>query len=491
MVASGFAVSAPGNEPISRDSAFFRWKACDYSGMAGEHSGTDEGGALIADLRAAQSEPTRVVALLWTWLDRHLLELGSLREKLPAIRKLVVDEDQRYEGIDEALLAWISVAPLRNAAELLSRIDLTLGKPAEGLMTRSVGFQGEEVVVAWRRTDLVRRVGKYGQPPSASEHPSLTTLAPSLVVCPLVAGGLELIPRRLEGLEGELVRSSLENAIQGDRPAIEVHLDTLATAGLPTPWNLDTQLRLAALIEEMKEKEDEAVEAAEAAIEAARGSSRILVLPELVASDETLTAISGALSRLEGDGPALTIVGRFHRIGDGDDKIDPDLLGDSEPARYVNEAVVLGPFGNELWKHRKFSSAGAKVPTDDGEQYMVEDIRLGRSLTVVDTPLGTVAVPICLDTFAAHGRARLERSPANVLLVPSLSAKVERHSSSLRLLVAALWGLAFVCNRWLEWSEENSNWDAEKNRSFWVVPGSDESTSIRGDGSRPSFVFTL
>ena len=459
--------------------------------MTGEHEGTDEGAALVAELRAVQDEPTRVVAVLWTWLDRHLLELGSLREKLPTIRRLVVMEDQRYRGIDEALLEWISKAPLRNAAELLARIDLTLGKPGAGMMTRSIGFGEEEVVVAWRRTDLVRIAGMSEQPPSASEHPSLTTLAPSLVVCPLSAGGLELIVRQLEGPEGEFVRNSLEDAMQGDEPAIEVHLDTLATAGLPVSWDTDNQLRLAALIEEMKERQDESVAAAEAAIEAARGSSRILVLPELVASDETLGAICETLERLDGDGPALTVVGRYHRIGDGGDGIDPELLGDSETGRYVNEAVVLGPFGHELWKHRKFSSAGGKVPTDDGEQYVVEDIRLGRSLTVVDTPLGAVAVPICLDTFAAHGRARLERSPANVLLVPSLSPTVERHCSSLRLLVAALWGLAFVCNRWVEGDNGGSNWDAEENRSFWVVQGSDEITSTPSEGGRPSFVFTL
>jgi hypothetical protein len=339
---------------------------------------------------------------------------------------------------------------------------------------------------------LVRRAGGSDGPPSASEHPSLTTLAPSLIVCPVAADGVELIPHRLEGPEGDFVRDSLEDAIQGDQPAIEVHLDTLATAGLPASWDLDNNLRLGALIEEMKDKQDEAVAAAEAAIDAARGSSRILVLPELVASDQTLVAIREALARLEGEGPALTIVGRYHRIGDGADEMDSELLGDSEPGRYVNEAVVLGPFGGVLWKHRKFTSAGGKVrTTDDATQYVVEDIRLGRTLTVADTPLGALAVPICLDTFAAHGRARLERSPANVLLVPSLSPTVERHSSSLRLLVGALWGLAFVCNRWLEWNEEDANWNDDDTRSFWVVQGSDEITSIPSEGNRPSFVFSL
>ena len=460
--------------------------------MTGEHLGTGGGADLIGELRAAAAEPTRVVAVLWTWLELHLLELGSLREKPPGIRRLVVEGNRRFEGIDEPLLEWIGEAPLRNAAELLARLDLTLGMPGDGLMVPSVGIDGAEVIVAWRRTDLVRLVREADRPPSASEHPSLTALAYSLVVSPLIAGGVELIPRRLEGVEGDFIRNSLEHSLQGSAPDFEVHLDTLATAGLPVEFDIDNRLELAALVEEMASEEGATKAAIEAAVGAAKGPSRILLLPELVAGDETLAALRETLAGLDGEGPALTIVGRHHQVGDaGGEEVAPELLGDSETGVYVNEAVVLGPFGNELWKHRKFSSAGANFPTEDGTRYLVEDIRLGRCLTAVETPLGIVAVPICLDTFSAHGRARLEQSPVNVLLVPSLSPGVERHSSSLRLLVKVLWGLAFVCNRWLKPIDGNANWDTEENRSFWVVQGSDEITSTPGEGSRPSFVFTL
>ncbi len=461
--------------------------------MTGEHIGTDGAADLVEELRSAGADTTRVVAVLWTWLDRHLLELGSLREKLPRIRRLVVDGERHFEGVDEALLQWVGKAPLRNAAELLARIDLTLGAPADGLMIPSTGFGGAEVIVAWRRSDLVQLADESEHAPTESEHPSLTTLAPSLIVCPRTAGGVELIPRRLEGVEGEFVRSSLEDALHGDPPAIEVHLDTLGAAGLPVSWDIDNQHELAALVREMEGKQDEMVAAFGEAVDAAKGQSRILLLPELVASDETLGGLRETLAGLDGEGPVLTVVGRYHRVGDDDgDEVGPELLGDSETGLYVNEAVVLGPLGNELWTHRKFSSAGAKVPTEDGGRYLVEDIRLGRSLTAVETPLGIVAVPICLDTFSAHGRTRLERSPANVLLVPSLSPSVERHRSSLRLLVGVLSGLAFVCNRWIEPIDGGvANWDSEENRSFWVVRGSDEIIASASDGSRPSFVFTL
>lgn len=454
---------------------------------------TSGGGAdLIAELRAAGADTTRIVAVLWTWLELHLLELGSLREKPPRIYAQVVAGGRRFDGIDEALLEWIGEAPLHNAAELLARIDQTLGTPGEGLMIPSVGIGGEKVIVAWRRTDLVRLVSDSKRPPTASEHPSLTTLAPSLLVCPRVAGGVQLIPHRLEGVQGEFIRNALEDALQGEAPEFEVHLDTLATAGLPVNFEIDNQLELAALVKDMASEEGATKAAVKSAVEAAKGSSRILLLPELVAGDEALAALREALAELDGEGPVLTILGRYHRVGDGDgEEVEEGLLGASQPGLYVNEAVVVGPFGEELWKHRKFSSAGGKVPTEDGMRYLVEDIRLGRSLIAVETPLGIVSVPICLDTFSAHGRARLERSPANVLLVPSLSPTVERHRSSLRLLVGVLWGLAFVCNRWLVPIDGSANWDTDKNRSFWVVEGSDEIFSTPGDGDRPSFVFTL
>jgi predicted amidohydrolase len=273
--------------------------------------------------------------------------------------------------------------------------------------------------------------------------------------------------------------------VEGE-PILEVHLDSLGDAGR-SDWWVGPEHVLAALREQEVQPEQlvEALEAVRSAVREAAGLSRILVLPELVATDEVLAAIGEELRSLPlAAVPALTVVGRYHQPCD-------DMADQPELGRYVNEAVVLGPLGGTLWSHRKLSSAGDDVETEEGSRKVVEDIRLGRTLDVVDSPLGSLAVAICLDTFAGHSRERLARSPANVLLVPSLSPKVERHRSSLAQLVQVLFGIAFVCNRAIMPLDGKSSWDDKQNRSFWAIQRKSIVDGVPSEGERPSFVFRL
>ena len=49
---------------------------------------------------------------------------------------------------------------------------------------------------------------------------------------------------------------------------------------------------------------------------------------------------------------------------EGDNRFGPDpLAGKTGWAEYVNEAIVLGPNGEERWRHRKLSCAAAEVAT--------------------------------------------------------------------------------------------------------------------------------
>ena len=79
--------------------------------------------------------------------------------------------------------------------------------------------------------------------------------------------------------------------------------------------------------------------------------------------------------------------------------------------------------------------------------YYTEDIVLGSKLQVAPTPLGVLTLLICLDSFVPHVRERVLASPAEVLLIPSLSPTVRRHRTSVEHLAEALWAIAFVCNR--------------------------------------------
>jgi predicted amidohydrolase len=452
--------------------------------MAGEQS--DRGGdVLVAKLRAAEGDMTEVIALLWTWLELNLLDLGSLREKPPTIRGEALAAPP-FQGMTDGLLDWVAESPLRNGAELLARIGSRLGDGDVGITATATGFGGEPVVVSWRRSELVKRMpGPDYPPPSVNEQPSLTTLAPSLLVCPAVVEEIDLSVHKPLGAEWELAQRKLESGIVGSDPTLEVHLDSLGEEGL-SAWWVDGELAVAALREEdvSSEQHAHALIAVQKAVREASGPSRILVLPELAATDGVLAAIAEELRILGREAPALTVVGRYHHPAD-------DALEHPELGRYVNEAVVLGPQGGVLWTHRKLTSAGGKVPTKDGPRDVTEDILLGRSLTVVGSPLGDLALAICLDAFARHSRERLSRSPANVLFIPSLSPKVLRHQTSLEQLVQVLFGIAFVCNRAPAVVQGKSNWDDPENRSFWAIQRKQVKDPVASDGQRPSFVFRL
>lgn len=133
---------------------------------------------------------------------------------------------------------------------------------------------------------------------------------------------------------------------------------------------------------------------------------------------------------------------------------------------------MLGPDGEELWRHRKLTRAGAPMPSGaDGEvKTAFERINLGDTITIVESPLGTAAVAICLDVFETGSRERLARSPIELLLVPSLSPHVNRHRASLVQMVQELWGVAFVCNRGFRPDARRpTGWREEETRSFWAV----------------------
>ena len=105
---------------------------------------------------------------------------------------------------------------------------------------------------------------------------------------------------------------------------------------------------------------------------------------------------------------------------------------------------------------------------------------------------------ICLDAFHQKVRDRIEHSPAEVLLVPSLSPSVHRHRDSLQQLVQVLWGVAFVCNRspYGKSSPHNpeqvSVWNDKGNRSFWVLQRANlPRPRAKAKGAYPSFVFRL
>jgi predicted amidohydrolase len=358
------------------------------------------------------------------------------------------------------------------------------------LLVPAQGFRGEDVLVSWRVSELVTRVNGAQYPPSALEHPSLTTLAPTLAVSPRLANGIVLEGLRPAGPSWRLVEQTLIQALDEGSPPLEIHLDPLGEHGT-SGWECDRTLGVGIYDPARIDGEDEerCIAAARVAVSRAAGPSSILLMPELAATPPVLAAIRAQLAA-ERDAPVLTVVGLYHLPADADPGL-ASLAGGEELSDHVNEAVVLGPRGDVLWRHRKLTCAEGTMRKD--EPKLAEDIRLGDRLTVVPTPLGNLAVVICLDSFAPHVRDRLAKSPANVLLIPSLSPGVHRHRDSLQHLVQLLWAAAFVCNRSPHVDDEGVGaWNAAANRSFWTLQRNAPALlEEKQTGEYPSFVFKL
>jgi predicted amidohydrolase len=450
-------------------------------------------GALLDALELSRGDPTRSAAVLWTWLEVHPRRLGSLQDKY----SLIVERarKQAFDDITDEIIEWVADDPLRNAAELLARINYSWHDPDWSEVDYSVGYDGTEVVVAWRVSELVRRLSRDGVPPVAMEYPSPACLAPKLMVCPRFVNEIECEVLEFDDLISATTMRKFDLALaQEGEPSSSfcVHMDTLGDHGM-SGLALDKKRKVGRFDPAKIDPADQArcVQAAEDAVEKASGHASMLVLPELAATPEVLKSIVAKLEGTEAT-PLLTVVGLYHEEPDEVPAADA-LAGKTGWARYANEAVVLGSDGEELWRHRKLTAASAKVDPEPGrpeeKPYNAEeDILLGEVVRIVPTPLGNLAAAICLDVFASQGRNRISASPANVLLIPSLSRTVFRHRGSLQHLVQHLWAVAFVCNRWTD----SGSWNNEDCRSFWAIQR--KSVFVPKEkkaGDHHSFVFRL
>jgi predicted amidohydrolase len=443
---------------------------------------------MLSALEPVADDAIRVAAILWTWLEQYPLKLSELGRKPPKIRAEALELDAfELVGADER--ARLEDAPIPAAAELLVRVDKRLTQDPPHGMHRVKAVDGHDVLVMWKRANLMRRLRDDQEPPAVLEQPSLTRLAPRLVVCPVECGEVVLGKAPASGIVWNAACDLLEQGCAYG--TLSFHLDCLGDAGLEPSedgipgWTTDEDRAAGCFDEQALDPtvEQDCTAAAVSAVREVAGRAAVLVLPELLATSRVELQIAETVRELNerGEAPALTVFGLYHRVPDdlGAAHTDRDaLLGGEELAKRVNEAVVLGPDGSELWRHRKLSAAQMQAEEDESaedesapvdELTPTEDIRPGRRLQLADSPIGWIAVLICMDAFAERLGQRLERCGADVLLVPSLSPTVHRHRNSLQALVQRLWGIALVCNRAPLRPNAGSRWDEAKNRSFWAI----------------------
>ena len=154
----------------------------------------------------------------------------------------------------------------------------------------------------------------------------------------------------------------------------------------------------------------------------------ILIFPELIMT-ETAEALVREILRDNGVGgfPILTIYGCCHRLSD-DGHAD------------VNEAVLLGPDGEELCRHRKLTEYNVG-------KTISERLEAGTTMTVLECAFGNLLPLICLDLLNHPIGRIVEKTHGNVLLVPSLSPKTGAHAKSAALFGISSRACTFVCNR--------------------------------------------
>jgi len=169
--------------------------------------------------------------------------------------------------------------------------------------------------------------------------------------------------------------------------------------------------------------------------------------------------------------PILTLFGCTHRpSGDG--------------RQYVNEAILLGPDGRELHRHRKLSRYTA-------DRQFAEKIEVGNVLSILESPLGNLVPLVCLDLPHVGIRRLLEQTHGNFLLVPSLSRTTRAHASIARQLQASNRAATFVSNRCYD---EAPSHEKPEGTSFFRVPRKgDPEVAHFGDGrtSSPYLLFEL
>ncbi len=191
-------------------------------------------------------------------------------------------------------------------------------------------------------------------------------------------------------------------------------------------------------------------EVRKALAEAHRRKITLLIFPELSIPPATEMEIRKILAENGVEKyPILTLFGLNHRR---------NSAGDLD----LNEAVLLGPDGSELHRHRKLAPF---TDYSEGEQYPCgEDLERGKHITVLECSFGNVSPLICLDLLNKTVREVLIRSHGNIFAVPSLSPKTSAHQEAADDLQTRLQVCTFVSNHW------NDNSSPHRSTSFYQLP---------------------
>ena len=213
----------------------------------------------------------------------------------------------------------------------------------------------------------------------------------------------------------------------------------------------------------------------------------VLIFPELSVPPSVESLLRESLREKPDEPPFITVYGRIHR---------PAKVSDEKFPLDLNQAVVLGPAGQELCVHDKLTTFG-EIPATKHFKFfdrpwphgISERNQKGKSLTVLDTPIGVLCPLICKDLLDERIEHFILETHIDTILLPSLSPQTSAHYDVARRLLLRSWASVFVANRCLEpiWIKEQTAWrlPAEKmpdyqalfriGASFYSVPRNNRS----------------
>ena len=158
-------------------------------------------------------------------------------------------------------------------------------------------------------------------------------------------------------------------------------------------------------------EDERALKLTKAIADAATRGVDLFVAPELTVPPSTRAAVLRALRWATGPQLALLVPGSFH---------------EREDDAVFNRAILVDGKGNELATHRKLTRFGRL------EEGWLESIALGDEITVIVTPIGTVAVAICKDFCDDHVGRVWEQLQPEWLLVPAYGRGASAHETAAR-----------------------------------------------------------
>lgn len=349
-----------------------------------------------ADLLRALRE--RIVELVvWFGEDRRRLPDAQEAWRQDELwDRRVSDEETRWQELlgDQQPFPY---APLTSSSPSRLLLELECVDHLAWLFAGNAHLAPAQVVRRGGREHYLIRLARERTPHTARQadviytHLRYHALVPARVECDAVRSyRVRVEPMRHGALRCEeaLARGSVKVATTsfGDGARVDFNELTIPTA------------------EERARKLSQAVADA-----AARGVD-ILVAPELTMPASARAAVLRELRWAKGPQLALLAPGSFHeREDDGT----------------FNRAILVDGKGNELCTHRKLTKFGQL----DG---WLESIDLGDEITIVVTPIGTIALAICKDFCDDHVGRVWDQIQPEWLLIPAYGSGASAHETAAR-----------------------------------------------------------